>query len=170
MKYEKRIRRITAPLVILLMFSALYPAIAGASPVLPPWRMENPWTSRTGTIDVGDQTLSIEIADTPDLRTRGLGYRDGLEPDAGMLFVYDQPASRSFWMKGMRFCLDIIWIEHEQVVGAAESVCPIEGATDQQLPSYRSPVPVRYVLEVPAGWMAEHGIVAGTPVTIHLPA
>jgi uncharacterized membrane protein (UPF0127 family) len=132
--------------------------------------MEQPWTSRTGTVEVGDVTLSVEIADTGDLKTRGLGYRDGLEPGTGMLFVYQTPSFRSFWMKGMRFCLDIIWVERGQIVGAAESVCPIEGASDSELPSYRSPEPVRYVLEVPAGWMKEHGFGAGTSVTIHLPA
>ena len=143
--------------------------LAQASPVVPPWRLALPWTSRTATIDVGDLAITAEVSDTGALRERGLGFRDGLEPGHGMLFVYEEPGLRSFWMKGMRFCLDIIWIEGDQIVGAAESVCPVEGASDADLPRYRSPEPVRYVLEMPSGWMAENGFGAGTPVKIHLP-
>jgi len=140
-----------------------------AAPVVPPWRVGLPWTSRTASIEIGDVTIEAEVSDTGALRERGLGYRDGLNPGTGMLFVYDEPGVRSFWMKGMRFCLDIIWIESGQVVGAAESVCPVDGASDADLPRYQSPEPVRYVLEMPAGWLAENGYGAGTPVTIRLP-
>jgi uncharacterized membrane protein (UPF0127 family) len=143
--------------------------IAVASPVVPPWRLALPWTSQTATIDIGDLTIVAEVSDTGPLRERGLGYRDGLEPGKGMLFVYEEPGNRSFWMRGMRFCLDIIWIESDQIVGAAENVCPVDGASEADLPRYRSPEPVRYVLEMPAGWMAENGFGPGTPVTIRLP-
>ena len=50
-------------------------------------------------------------------------------------------------MKGMRFCLDIIWIDNGVVQGAAESVCPEPGIADAQLSHVTSPVPVEYVLE-----------------------
>jgi uncharacterized membrane protein (UPF0127 family) len=153
-----------------LVVAALAQAhVAVAAPVVAPWRLEQPWTSRTASIEVGGLTVEAEVADTEPLRERGLGYRDGLKPGTGMLFVYEEPGSRSFWMKGMRFCLDIIWIEAGHVVGAAENVCPISGASDADLPSYQSPEPVRYVLEMPAGWLADHGFSAGTPVTIRLP-
>jgi len=155
--------------VILTLLASEAASSIAASPVVPPWRMELPWTSRTATVVVGDVRLEAEVADTGALRERGLGYRDGLAPGTGMLFVYDEAGNRSFWMKGMRFCLDIIWIEGGEIVGAAEGVCPVEGAADQDLPRYRSPEPVRYVLEVPAGWMIEHGFRAGTPVTLDLP-
>src|SRR3954468_18474194 len=81
-----------------------------AAPVLPAWRLELPWTSRTATLKIGDTVVEAEIADTGDLRGRGLGFRDGLKPGHGMIFIFDDASPRSFWMKGMRFCLDIIWI------------------------------------------------------------
>jgi uncharacterized membrane protein (UPF0127 family) len=161
--------------IVLLGFGAACVLVGGisgtaaAAPVVPPWRMGLPWTSRTATVTVGEVVLEAEVADTGALRERGLGYRDALAPGTGMLFVYAEPGERSFWMKGMRFCLDIIWIEGGQIVGAAQGVCPVEGAADQDLPRYRSPEPVRYVLEVPAGWMIEHGFREGTPVRIDLP-
>jgi len=154
-------------LAVAVVFGAAQ--FAMAAPVVPPWRLELPWTSRTATVDVGGIRIEAEVADTGPLQTRGLGYRNGLKPGTGMLFVYDEPGDRSFWMKGMRFCLDIIWIESDRIVGAATSVCPAEGVPDADLPRYRSPEPVTYVLEMPAGWLAENGFGVGTPVTIRLP-
>ena len=116
-----------------------------------------------------NDTVEAQIADTGQLRSRGLGYRDGLEPDTGMLFVYDEPAMQTFWMKGMRFCLDIVWIESGELKGAAERVCPEPGVADADLSHYASPEPVRYVLEVPAGWLDEHGYDVGDAVEIDFP-
>jgi uncharacterized protein len=147
----------------------LLPAIALAKPAVPSWRDQHPWSTEAATVVVGDQTLQAEIADTSALQTRGLGYRDGLAPGTAMLFVFDTASQRTFWMKGMRFCLDIVWIEGGLVTGAAESVCPEPGTPDADLARYSSGVAVQYVIEVPAGWMAIHGYGPGTPVQITFP-
>ncbi len=142
------------------------PLGAAADPVTPPWR--DPLFAARPRVTATIEGVAIEatLARTSAEQALGLGYRDGLEPGTGMLFVYTDPSPRSFWMKGMRFCLDIIWIEGDTVVGAAESACPEPAGTlDSDLPSYRSPEPVRYVLEVPAGWMVENGIEASSQVS-----
>jgi uncharacterized membrane protein (UPF0127 family) len=149
----------------LLALTVFLGSIGGTfAQVAPPWRHQvNPLP--TTEITVGDVPLTVELAVAPEETSRGLGYRDGLAPGTGMLFVFDGPAPRSFWMRGMRFCLDIIWIENGAVQGAAESVCPEPpGTAVADLPSYVSPVPVTYVLEVPAGWLAHYGLGVGTPV------
>ncbi len=131
-----------------------------------------PWQSQaapleTTTIMVGEQELTVELATSPASRARGLGYRQGLAPGTGMLFVFPESAGRGFWMKGMRFCLDIIWIDQGEITGAAESVCPDSpGTADADRASYRSEAAAECVLEVPAGWMQEHGFGPGTPVEI----
>jgi uncharacterized membrane protein (UPF0127 family) len=132
----------------------------------PPWRFELPWKTETTQITVGSQSLTVEVADTSLLRTRGLSYRDSLATGTGMLFVFGEARPLTFWMFEMRFCLDIIWIENGQIAGAAESVCPAEDRHSTDIPVYSSPSPVRYVLEVPAGWMDDHGFDVGTPVEI----
>ena len=143
--------------------------VAGAAQARPPWRSPAPALPTT-TVTVGGDALEVELALTPEARSRGLGYRAGLAPGTGMLFVTDEPRPQSFWMKGMRFCLDIVWIEGGQIVGAAESVCPDPPRTaDADRARYQSPVPVSYVLEVPAGWLAANGHGPGTPVEIDLP-
>jgi uncharacterized membrane protein (UPF0127 family) len=147
-------------------------AMAQESAVRPPWQAAQAPDRQTATITVGSTPLTVELAITPAERERGLGYRAGLEPGTGMLFVDDAARVQTFWMKGMRFCLDIVWIDGTQIVGAAQSVCPMPyGTPDDQLPIYSSPEPVKYVLEVPAGWLAANGYAAGTPVDLStLPA
>jgi uncharacterized membrane protein (UPF0127 family) len=134
----------------------------GASPLT---RQVTPSPLPAAEITVGGVPLTVDLASQPADRALGLGYREGLSAGTGMLFVFDAPAPRSFWMRGMQFCIDIIWIENGVIQGAAESVCPEPpGTADADLPSYVSPVPVTYVLEVPAGWLAAHGLGSGTPV------
>jgi uncharacterized membrane protein (UPF0127 family) len=118
---------------------------------------------------VGDTPLTVELARTPGESALGLGYRNGLEPGRGMLFMFPEPSELMFWMKGMRFCLDIVWVLDGEIIGAEENACPDpEGTDDADRMRFPSPSLANYVLEVPAGWMAEHGYGAGTQ--IELPA
>ena len=108
------------------------------------------------------------MADTFALRALGLGGRDSLPPNRAMWFVFDDAAPRNFWMRGMRFPLDIVWVSDGYVVtGVAERVPhPAPGTPSGQLPNYSSIVPVRYVLEINAGLADELGIVPGSRVSI----
>ncbi len=160
------IRRIV---MVVVCCTLLVPSTLLAKPAVPVWRDAHPWSTEVATVMVGELDVQAEIADTSPLQTRGLGYRDGLLPGTGMIFLFDSASPRSFWMKGMRFCLDIIWISEGNIVGAAENACPEPGVPDADLTRYRSEVPVETVLEVPAGWMAEHGISFGTSVEVILP-
>lgn len=149
-----------------LAMPALGRGVAAQDAVRAPWQAQVV-PLETTTIIVGDQPLTVELALSPASRSRGLGYRQGLAPGTGMLFVFPESSGRSFWMKGMRFCLDIIWIDQGEITGAAESVCPDPpGTADADRPSVRSTGPAECVLEVPAGWLAEHGFGPGTPVEI----
>jgi uncharacterized membrane protein (UPF0127 family) len=130
----------------------------------PPWQAQFP-PLRTAEIEVGGVPLIVELAIAPEERARGLGYREELAPGSGMLFVADEAQPQSFWMKGMRFCLDIVWIEGGEIVGAAENACPDPAGTpDRERERFSSPEPVRYVLEVPAGWLDGYGFSVGTTV------
>jgi uncharacterized membrane protein (UPF0127 family) len=140
-----------------------------AAPAVPAWRVGIPWSTETATVRFANDAIDAQVADTGPLRSRGLGYRDALAPGTGMLFVYDEARPLTFWMKGMRICLDIVWLEDGEIKGAAENVCPEAGVSDADLKRYESPVPVRYVLELPANWLDEHGYETGDPVEIELP-
>jgi uncharacterized membrane protein (UPF0127 family) len=162
-------RSLSRSIVLLLaMVAAADPRMAMARPLSPPWSPEAPFSSETATITLGGRVVDAEIADTGPLRERGLSYRDGLETDTGMLFVYSDETVRSFWMFEMRFCLDIIWITDGRIVGAAENSCPADRPGDE-IPRFRSPEAVQYVLEVEAGWMEAHGVHVGADVVLKLP-
>ncbi|MBN2095834.1 DUF192 domain-containing protein [Candidatus Peregrinibacteria bacterium] len=94
--------------------------------------------------------LKVEIADTFEQRQKGLMYRKHLDVGRGMLFVYIEPVLPSFWMKNMRFPLDIIFIgEDLRVKTIHEKVPPCETEPcELYSPSSR----IRYVLEVPGGY------------------
>ena len=117
---------------------------------------------------MGGFTFRADVADTPALRQLGLGGRDSLAPNRAMWFVFDEAAPRSFWMLNMRFPLDIVWVSEGYVVtGVAERVPhPEPGTPLVHLPTYRSVVPVRYVLEINAGLADELAIVPGSRVSV----
>ena len=71
--------------------------------------------------NIGGKNFSLEIASDDQSRQLGLGKRDSLGEDQGMVFVFDKPDKYGFWMKDTRFPLDIIWLnENCMVVGKAQ--------------------------------------------------
>lgn len=113
-------------------------------------------------VHVGPQLqFEVELAETPMQRERGLSGRADLPSGTGMLFVYPEPAVRSFWMPDMSFPIDLAWITDGRVV-AVETLQPCPSR--DQCPAHESPAPVDVVLEVPAG--ALDGVQHGSPVSI----
>ena len=110
----------------------------------------------------------MDVVDTPESRRLGLGGRDSLGSDRGMWFVFDNPSEAMFWMKGMHFPIDIVWVTDNLVVAGVSPDLPhtATGTPDSNLPRYRSPGTVRYVLEINAGKAAELGITEGDSVTV----
>jgi len=114
-------------------------------------------------------TFLVDVADTHETRRLGLGGRDDLARDVGMWFDMGGTGPASFWMRGMRFPIDIVWISDDLVVtGVAERLpFPEPGTSASALPTYSSGVPIRYVLEINAGLAEELGIGEGSVVTIN---
>ena len=96
--------------------------------------------------------LFVEVAQTPEDRGLGLGGRDALAPDAGMLFDSGESRVPSFSMRGLRFPLDFIWVGEDKRITAISADAPPEpGVPNDQLRRYSSGVEIRYVLEINAG-------------------
>ena len=113
---------------------------------------------------MGGVTFTVDLAITPEERTRGLMGREALADDRGMLFIYGSELTPSFWMQGMLIPLDIVWIDASGVVAGIEREVPPVPANTQPL-LYFPPRPIRYVLEIGAGRGKEMGIGAGSTVT-----
>lgn len=106
--------------------------------------------------------VSVDVVSAPADRARGLSGRAGLAPSEGMLFRFEGPKIQSFWMKEMRFEIDIVWIQDGRVVGVSERApLPVPGEPPLFL---RSPVPCDTVLEVAAGSFRRWGLAIGDAV------
>lgn len=119
----------------------------------------------TATVRTPTKPLHVTVADTPEEREEGLMNRTAVPLD-GMLFVFDQPAEYSFWMKHTRIPLDIVFIAGNGTVHNVEAAAPQPGATSSELERYRSDGPAQYVLELPRGDAARYGIEPGATLTI----
>ena len=117
-------------------------------------------------VRLGNAAFPVELALTVEQQVQGLSGRETLAPGTGMLFVYQQERQYNFWMKEMRFPLDIVWIGVDcTVVDVTLDAPPPEpDQTLDQLPRFSPGDPAQYVLEINAGEFAAAGIVVGDPV------
>lgn len=118
-------------------------------------------------LQINSAVLKVELADTQNKRTKGLGGRESLASDGGMLFIFPDADKRAFWMKGLSFPLDFIWIKGGKVVDLTPNVpAPLPGQADSALPIYQSNESVDKVLEVNAGTIQRLNIKVGDAVKI----
>jgi hypothetical protein len=105
--------------------------------------------------------VSVEVADNPVTRMKGLMGRDSLGADDGMLFIFDTPGMYAFWMLNTTIPLDAIFIaENGSVVDVIQMTpCGLNPANCTQ---YAPTQPALYVLEVNQGFSLKHGIVVGS--------
>lgn len=126
--------------------------------------------NEVATIQLGQAEIyQVRVADNSLERMRGLSGVNGsdLSPEIGMLFVYDEAQERDFWMKGMKFNLDFVWIRNGKIVKIDENVpYPAHGTEPVSISS--SPLLVDMVLELPAGVADQIGYRQGHQLTINL--
>ena len=131
----------------------------------PPVPIEETPLAFEAVLCINEARINVLVADTPQERATGLSGYPGLPEDAGMLFVFPEPRQPSFWMRGMLFALDLIWIRDGTVVQIDTSVPPPPKDTpDDQLPRYQPDEPITHMLELTAGSSARYGITVGDRV------
>ncbi len=107
----------------------------------------------------GEHRFVVEVARSPDQRSRGLMFRRSMPPDAGMLFDFLEEVPVSMWMKNTIIPLDMLFFDSTgRIVRIEERTVPLS------LTVISSGVPVRGVLEVNAGTVARLGIRPGDRV------
>lgn len=114
----------------------------------------------TAMVRVGDLPLRVEVADSEAERQKGMMFRPRLGPDEAMLFVFASDSNPAFWMKDSYMDLDLAFIRSDGSIVQTERM----RAYNEELIFSREPV--RFALEVPAGWLEAHGIALGTKVAI----
>lgn len=106
----------------------------------------------------GNNIIPLAIARTLSEQHQGLSGVRALPGNYGMLFVFDSPGVRNFWMKDMLFPLDIVWLDSDYIVLGA-----VENATPESYPAeFQSPPDMRYTLEVASGKAGALGLSTGT--------
>jgi len=104
-------------------------------------------------------SITIEVADTPEARIKGLMERWSLPELHGMIFIFDYPEMQRFWMHNTPLSLDMIFVdENRRILNIAESTTPMS----KQM--YTSRGPAKYVVEVKAGFSKRHGIEEGMSI------
>ncbi len=123
---------------------------------------EAPYTT---PLAVGNQNIFVQVVSSSTDMEKGLSGRNSLKDTQGMLFDFTKLENKqpAFWMKDMKFSLDILWIQNNAVVGITKNI-PAPKNSKDVLPSYYAPGDIDYVIEVNAGWSDAHNIKTGDSV------
>lgn len=113
------------------------------------------------TVCIKDTCIQAEVVSAFAEREKGLMFRESLAKDKGMLFIFEEEGLYGFWMKNMRFPLDIIWLDlNKKIVEIKENVLPCSESCEVLSPKNKA----RYVLEVNAGFTKRNKIKVGEVV------
>ena len=124
-------------------------------------------TKVDGKVTIGKQIFDIEVVRTDKDKQIGLTKYQSLKAEQGMLFLFDQPAQYGFWMKNMKFPIDIIFINGDTVVTTFENV-PAVKADNANPPIYKPDGAADKVFEISSGLVKKYGIKKGDKVKIEI--
>jgi uncharacterized membrane protein (UPF0127 family) len=121
-------------------------------------------------VTVNGFEVMADVAVTDEQHTKGLDIKNNLTENQGMLFVFEQPYRYGFWMNGMKFPIDIIWLDSNGTVTHIEhSLKPCPPANSNLVcPTYFPEKDSLYVLETVPGFSMKHNVTLGTHVSFEL--
>lgn len=126
------------------------------------------WSLHTsvGKMSINGTEISVRVAEGTFAQKKGLaGYTEESLAEDGMLFLFNEPKVRTFWMKGMKMNLDILWISEGRVVIIDRNVPAPLSRTHEPKQVSSAPLFVDAVLELPAGGAEKFGLVEGMAAT-----
>lgn len=140
-------------------------ALISVGVILSPPGLENP--SESVNASFGNSTggwAVLEVADNETERKNGLMNRTELGEHEGMLFIFPKEGQRAFWMKNTYIPLDMIFLNSEKEILNIKTARPQPNTSDDNLDSYRSEGPAKYVIEVNAGFADNYSVEKGDKV------
>lgn len=149
-------------LKIILIAGFLFAAVgANAKDLKPEVKFEST------QIQIGSKKIMVELAETPQQHEKGLMYRETLEKDKGMLFIFDREQTLSFWMKNTYVDLSIAYINEKMKIVDIQEMKATSPLEISEPPTYPSKKPAMYALEMSKGWFKASNIKVGQ--TLKLP-
>lgn len=116
------------------------------------------------SMNFGSTKFSLQIADTEHKRQIGLSGQTSLPRNGGMVFVFERPEAVCFWMRDMRFDLDIIWLDSDKkIIKIAEAISP-----NTYPQSFCPGGLAKYVVELNSGVTRQLGMAFGQSLPIKL--
>jgi len=123
------------------------------------------YITKIGSVEIDGKKFKVEILKHNWELERGLSGREKLKNDTGVLFIFKEESKYPFWMKDMKFPIDIIWINDSKIVYIKHNV-PIP--ITQNIPTFAPDVSARYVLEINAGLSEKYGFQIGDGVELDI--
>lgn len=131
-------------------------------PACPPDDLATPPKLKTATVvftGANGKRITVELADSEDMRARGLMFRKQMPEDHGMLFLFNERVNHTFWMHNTCIPLDMLFIDDDGTIVGIEENTPTMNDS-----SFQVGCPSRNVLEVNAGFTRKYGIKAGQKI------
>lgn len=147
-----------------LLALAIFPQLTTGSSLparMPPQAARPQALARTALTLPSGKKISVEVAKTEQERSTGLMWRRELRRDTGMLFVFEDEAQQSFWMKNTLVDLDMVFIDSQKRITTIAAHVPKSApdTPDSEIPVRQGSA--RYVLELPAGMAGRYKLAAG---------
>lgn len=116
-------------------------------------------------IEIGGTVIRAEIVDTIPTRIQGLMFRDTLPENQGMLFVFESEGKHWFWMRNMKFPIDIIWLDmNNRVVDIVKNAEPCH----LTCPRYTPQENAKFVLEIRANLTDQLSVEKGSLINFKI--
>ncbi|MBI5530266.1 MAG: DUF192 domain-containing protein [Candidatus Doudnabacteria bacterium] len=153
-----------------IFFCLVFFAVSCSSGNLSPANNIKPAYDYSHKLQVGKEILFVEVVSDSKKMQDGLSNRESLAENNGMLFDFGkEKTAPTFWMKDMKFDLDLIWIADKKIIGITPNVHAPIGNWKLEIgnfPLYSPPAPITQVLEVNSGWSNKHEIKTGDDVSL----
>lgn len=144
---------------ILLVLVAIVVAVASWALSAP----ESPRMRHDREVMINGKVLQLEIANTPAAIVQGLSDRKTMAADEGMLFIMPNVEYQTFWMKDMKFAIDIVFLREGRVV----DIVTLQRPSIASIPSYQSKAEADMVLELNEGMVKEYKLEIGTKTDLN---
>lgn len=112
-------------------------------------------------IQIGTKTLVVEVAKTPTESAYGFMFKKSLQPNEGMLFIFESEQPLSFWMKNTFVDLSIAYIDAKKTIVDIQDMDAAQSELQSHYPSYPSAKPAQYALEMKRGWFKVNNVKLG---------